>query len=697
MLVQAEGSPFKKVAVFCSIMVLMIDLSYLLIRKGFSIDFQSLLIFNGISFFLLFTPSLARQLFPKTVTENLYFGYITMPIYWIVLFSTVGFFWGDNAIYLAFFCATLGFAGFLYTVVRFFRQWDYQQLSIIIVCIFLGVWAAGKVWGIFSLHPLFIEALALLDEKELPFLHDTLFHASISQMLKTYNIPTTGLHGLPYMYYHYGSHWILGQLSSFTGTEVLTMYNLGYPLIFVPLFFYTFISLAIQLQQFFCGRIIVNGFFWLAVLCFFIPIPKGGYSLGLLGLSLLVNESQVISMIFFFFLLSVCFDLKSILLQSKIAVSLLIPIVVTAIGFIKISTAFVIVPWLGYLWIRYSGYKNRWLTVSMILCVVGFAFAYFLSVETVPFLRAKSDEGTFEFLHFYFKTHTFNPLHWFLWFYFWTYAAIILNIIYRKNLQTDSGKFRWLISETVIIIAVVGVVPSIFMIFSGGNSMYFSNIQLYVSGLICLGLFPFISDLIERILTQGRKIIVRSLLVAVVAIIFILAYREIRSDLKYMIGKSVQVRLALMEKDYSPYKKIPIFDPLVREVYKTDAGLINSNSTYQYLTNLRSLNKLPRAIKKSTLLYKSCECQDDIHWKVNCIAASHIVSAFSGVASLGGLTSDCYLGIYGATYYEGYYNTAGRKLSAAEAKEAANKLGFTNVLFYDCKQKLFKEEPSICF
>ncbi|MFZ6014101.1 MAG: hypothetical protein ACOYXT_27415 [Bacteroidota bacterium] len=686
------------IALFCAAIVCCLDLAYVLMRKGFPIDYQSLLTLNGISFFLLFMPAFAFRFFPGIKANKLFFGPIGLTIYGVLGMSLLGYVLRDYAVYAALIFAAAGFLFFLYALWLFARGFNLSRLGFFLIAVFLGAWVVGKIWGLFALHPLFTEALALLSQNDLLYIHDTVFHASFSQMLKTYSIPSTGLDGLPSMYYHYGSHWILGQLSTFTGTDVLTIYNVGYPVIFIPLFFYAFINLAIEMQQFLCGRIVVNGFFWLAVFVFFLPIPKGGYSLGLLGVSLLVNESQTISMVFLFFLLSICIDLENAFKRSKIFLCIVIPATILILGFLKISTAFIASALIGFLFLRYQGFKNTWLLVSMALCAGGFMLAYFYTAETIPFVRTASYEGQFfERFHFYKHTHPFNAFHWFVWFYFWTYLAVALNIIYRKQIIKQYTAFRWSITETVLVVAIVGVLPSIFMVFSGGNSMYFSNIQLYVAGVICLGFYPFAADKIEKLFSHSRRVLVRAGAFVIIAAIVILGWREVRRDVKMMIRKSVQVRYAAAGKDYKELEKLSITDPRIGEAYKIEAAkLIQSNPAFQFLQNLTALNEIPLAEKKKTLLYKPCACDREISFDQNCVVVAHMAPAFSGLAMIDGIPAECSIGIYGGLSYPDLSTSSEKKLTTTEAKEWAEKEGFSRILYYDCEQRKYTGKIPAC-
>jgi hypothetical protein len=93
-----------------------------------------------------------------------------------------------------------------------------------------SLWVTGIIWGTgyffparsqywVFLNPLFVERIYVGGAHL-----DTLFHASISQMIETYGIPSTGLDGLPYLHYHFGSHWIFAQFSKLIHMDPINFY-----------------------------------------------------------------------------------------------------------------------------------------------------------------------------------------------------------------------------------------------------------------------------------------------------------------------------------------------------------------------------------------------------------------------------------------------------------------------------------------
>ncbi|MFM6350166.1 MAG: hypothetical protein ACKPFK_34250, partial [Dolichospermum sp.] len=90
---------------------------------------------------------------------------------------------------------------------------------------------------------------------------------SIAQMINHYGTPSTGLDGTPYIYYHYGSHWIAAQLSRFTSMPTFLVYNFGFPVLFVSLFLKVFVQFALSLQMWLFNKLDDSAWFVLVLMC----------------------------------------------------------------------------------------------------------------------------------------------------------------------------------------------------------------------------------------------------------------------------------------------------------------------------------------------------------------------------------------------------------------------------------------------
>ncbi len=126
-----------------------------------------------------------------------------------------------------------------------------RALRVVSLCLFallLGLYAAGSVWGEGFENPLFVENLCN------GYAHiDTLYHATLANMLRTYGVCSTGLDGLPFAPYHFGSHWVFARISNLLDFPVIDFYNLAYPVIFPPFMIFSLLTFAVSVAEIWRG------------------------------------------------------------------------------------------------------------------------------------------------------------------------------------------------------------------------------------------------------------------------------------------------------------------------------------------------------------------------------------------------------------------------------------------------------------
>ena len=143
------------------------------------------------------------------------------------------------------FVCLVGAVGFVLAIAATFRSRGLRHgLLLVIFAAVFALYAAGAALGEGLQNPLFVEDLCF---GRAPI--DTLFHASISNMLRTYGVASTGLDGLPYIPYHFGSHWLFAQLTNLLHVRVIDFYNRGYAVVFVPLGVFSLGTFGISLSE----------------------------------------------------------------------------------------------------------------------------------------------------------------------------------------------------------------------------------------------------------------------------------------------------------------------------------------------------------------------------------------------------------------------------------------------------------------
>jgi len=153
----------------------------------------------------------------------------------------------------------------------------------------LSALTVSYTYGSGYLTPLFIKRILLNC-----FHSDSVFHMSITSMLKTFSLPSTGLDGIPALKYHVGSHYLLSRLATLLGASSFSAYLVYYPSVFLP-FFWAAVALCAEAVQrlLFPGQAKSPGWpSWLSLLFFLGLISQGfNYKLYMFDASLFISES----------------------------------------------------------------------------------------------------------------------------------------------------------------------------------------------------------------------------------------------------------------------------------------------------------------------------------------------------------------------------------------------------------------------
>jgi hypothetical protein len=647
----------KYLLLFTTLILISFTCFNLFLRTGFK---NTLLwecfILSGLSLFIVYFPFL---LIKYSNRGDLWF--LNQPLWqvFVVIFLCLLGFLGVPTV-VSFFIASLGFIALSLSFFKTSKAKFSAFFFSLLMLAFFSLWIVSVTWGGFHLRPAFMETLVVTK----PYFFDqgynnadTLYHLSIAQMIKHYGVASTGLDGIPNVYYHYGSHWVMAQLSSFTGIHLVHLYNLGYPLIFITLFFNVFLQFVFRVQEWLFKKTDTGLLFTLLLLCIYIGVPRHLYAGGLLGHSGLVNESFTISLtVLFVFLHTAMAFWQSGAKHGYLFIILTIFLVIAA-GIIKISTGFVLTALIGYLFLRFGLYRKLSYWLCVLLPLVGFLFTYFLTAEILPFGIRKMgiDEGFQQYLHFYRHTHAFEPISWFGGFYLWLYTTSILIFALPSPADQTKVKYLWntrmtLPAETSIVIALVGVVPSLVMAFIGTNSMYFSGIQLFVSGAFVLAFVPLLTDKIQAWLAAVKVPLRLAIQFVLVVGLLLLMYVEVRWHFNKMIKVNVQMRREILNIPVDPQWRVKydhstfgIFSEPVQQAY----------DTIKFGRFLSSLMEQEKDVNPSKLLFLNHQTlSTDFFRNIRCIETPFIAPAFSGHAMLDGLSYKCEIGMYGYSYYQ---------------------------------------------
>jgi hypothetical protein len=495
---------------------------YFLSRWGLPNTFSDFVKIIGVSWFIIFFPDLLLRAIKlvRTNADNFFYdeclaslgalclvacsGLIIMNFHWQYIF--VG----------------MGYLFFIISFTSLIKHIAKKDVIPIFAVLLFTIMVASVAWEGRHLSPLFIEMLSN-GEFSSDFGNglDTLFHLSIAQMIKTYGIASIGLDQLVPIRYHFGSHYLLAQVSKALNLHLLTTYQLAYPVIFYSLFFKIFLYTTFKLRTFLkIDRTHTGPFFWLTLLLGFfglIPVSYRHFLLTRMGLGLdtiWVSESYLLSLILFFSILSIMLTAHQQLTTNNSFAEnnrtkkhflyiIVILLLTVAAGLSKISTMAILLSVCGYLFVRLQLFKRIGILFLFITLLI---LAFFVHSITAPSMGTSTG---YEFLYSYTKFISTNFTQFIILYYFlflFVLAFYFLRYrLHKKHHLSQAIKDKSLLHlEVLTVIALAGFLPGAFIKIEGGSAFYFIEIQYWCALLIILASLPLLTVFISGFLNKVR-------------------------------------------------------------------------------------------------------------------------------------------------------------------------------------------------
>ncbi len=660
----------------------------LVFRLGFENQNLYCLGYLGISLFLMHSPSCIIKIL-RISPFNWYSNEMFFTLLFLLVFLILGraipmaeiIFW-----LIAFFGFLLFFV-FARLQTRFNAELRAINFFFIVISVLLGVYVFSTIWANL-LSPTFLESLSTLkaDGASMYPSGDTLYHMSYAQMIKNYKIPSTGLNGVPFLQYHFGSHWIFAQLSKFSGFPMWTCYSLGYPLIFVPLFLKSVLILGIDIQKFLVRRPKMSLWGLICFFCIFLRIPDHRYAGGYNQVHTLIHESQIISLFLFFAVISISIyfwqglskkDLSRT--EQSLFLFFALPFLFTTLGLVKISTLFVLLGIFGFV-IIYLRLFNVQLIGATLLVVVSSSLTYWFTVETIPFgIRETSPEGVVNLLSFYkgeviFDDKIFSAFDWFLLFFMWSYLFALIYIIIRAKTR-GSNNYSPFPVYLILITISLGILPGLIFQFYGGNAIFFASIQMYlVAALFIAYGEDFNRFIFDTAIAKKIRVI---LFFAVGCSVIVQVYNASKSAL----AKNLITRVNFFENGKLKKSKLKIDMNLFFHDYSKE---MSANAYYSFIKKLVDLESSFMDLKGNSLLYVKDEI--GLLSKQECVTQSFIYPSLTGFARIRGKPK-CNLGNYGDySYPNSSIDNNSEWLTIEVLKRETMELGFKNLLYFDVNE-----------
>jgi hypothetical protein len=610
------------ISILSYFLILSITIFNIISRIGFEINLILFVKIVGFSLFFSSLGSINRLFLSRFKHINTNTALVILLLFFLVFLSAYLPSILSNIVGLA--IVIIGYLFSIYIVILFAYNTTLKEIFFFsLVFMLFSIWVVGDFYKNDYASPVFIEKLAVgLANK------DQLFLISTAQMIKTYGIPSTGLDGLPFLHYHFGSLYFFANISILLSCSASELYNYLYPICFLSLFFNILLQVALQISKYYSKEFSISfsniqgQTFWTI---FFItniglfPTEMKRFVVGG-GLHFFASESYLFSIILLLLTISFIlnFSLENISVWEKVFIFTLTIILLIS----KISTGFLFIPIIIYLLFRNKQLFNLSNIIIFLIAIPILYFAYNLVTDSV-----KRPIELFHFIKNYTDT---NVWYYFLPIYFAPIFAFVFVSILHKEKQSitlswssiKSGNF--ILEEVLLLLAFISLIPGLILSIGAGDASYFSQVPREIGILFLIGSSPVIASFIERYQAISHKVIFTFLCIPVCLMFLHVTF----ANAKIAFGKVT-------------YFRYEIINSPISQSYPKIHSQLKTNYRYMFLRKLDSLDKLPLNIKNNLVAvvpstdsgyYFKWFSNQDEKWQ-----SSFIVPAISGICLIDGL------------------------------------------------------------
>jgi Predicted nucleoside-diphosphate sugar epimerases len=502
---KAAAGDTRTLVVLAGIVSITIAAVYWILRTGFENPSGPVLKSVALSLFLITFPLAVRTLLVRSLSperaESWGASYAFLWLAGIGFSGLIGRLVPVAGVNPFFLFGLFGIIAYGMTFVRWIAgQRIVRTILSIAGAIAFGVWTSGVVWGRIYKNPLFFESF-ITDGK---VHHDTLDLAALGNMLRTYHVASSGIDGLNYVPYHWGSAWLFVQWANLIDIDVLRFYQLTFPVTIIPFFFGAMVALAIALanrrRREDDREARLNGFFWAVLIAIAVGIaPIAGLdAMGVWTSNILISESYTVAVpaaLLFAAVVIAWADRASPDVRSLgsatvtpadwLFLIVVLPAGIVLLGYLKISLMALALAATVYLFVRLGLYRRVPFLVSVAVTTV----AFYLTYVRVSLPAHREGLSPLDYLR------DFVPLPWWPFFvlvhlaWTWVYAAYRVRQEGIENLGElwSAVRERRLIDvELIFALALTGIVPGLLIHIDGGSAFYFSDVQRWLAGAMLL-------------------------------------------------------------------------------------------------------------------------------------------------------------------------------------------------------------------
>ncbi len=489
---------------------------------------------------LMLLPAFAKQHFFK---EESWFTsvYFILGIL-ILLFTLTGLLAGY--LNLTFISKTLiWLLGILLLVWHIFRSKEKPSVILFFSGLALFGFLTLMIYSTREFTPLFLESIISgLAHR------DFLYHSSLSEIFAQTGVLSTGLHGTPFINYHWGSHVMISGLKGLIGTKAITFYGVFYSAVMIPLFMKTLFGVIDKALK---ARNLESHFNPLVIFTILFIF----FSVNLLSITIISSVSSVVSFIFLFILI-ICISDYSISSNAReIPFYLMCLLLILIISVSKISTGFLTTIGVAYLLFRYSNKLNKYLWIfggGVFLAAIMYLFV--APLERLP-VEEEVQKSFLQYLDAFYSSLLI------VWSgrYGFISNLFVLILVLAFILRTESIKrFRDFVNlyklkkyvdfEIIVIITFFGILASFFV-------QYTSDVRYIMMAQMCLALIYliiFFSLSIENFKSSNRVLTVFLLFLILVSMV---SRPEILGN-SYHYNQAIRAQMSDLEGDQMIVKEM---------------------------------------------------------------------------------------------------------------------------------------------
>lgn len=467
---------------------------------------------------------------------------------------------------------------------------------------------------------------------------DTLYHASMISMIRTYGVPTTGIDGIPYVPYHFGSYLIYTAILAITGAQPIDFYEYSVPILALPFFLSRLLTFALDVRRFAnLSDAHAPSLIWLTLIAAFAGIIP-------LDLSLLIGETRWVMMRSDSHLwgMALIFTLFSLILRElarrpadlrRFSPALLIalPLILGMVGLIKLSVLYVLAALMVYSFLRFGLYRYprfvfsfaAAMLVGLAVYLIAAPHSYLAVIRPLGYLR------------------TWVPLAWWpIWLILAMFWPLLIALI---RLRTPSRPMLDL--EVLAVLVIVGLAPSLLFDMPIQDAIWFLEVSKWVAVALLIAYLPLIVPTLRALKARPlRPAAVTAWLIGLSLAWIMLA--NVISEANETLRRNLRLRV-----DYSQYADHTDDDgirALFSRIQSTD-GLAEFLLNHWRYTDapphapmvalLHDLRALPRSEKRQSILF--IPQSNDDYWEMGhrtfsrvCQTTPFIAPAITGIAML---------------------------------------------------------------